>query len=108
MWLEHLLEEPEDGKVTNVNLRLLGHFFENFRLMLNGQQDEVEKFDKQFTVDEKEIQLSRYDGLHGRKQFYLPHKDSYKVDPNNQFDGQELRKITMIVFLNEEGLDEAR
>ena len=52
--------------------------------------------------------MSRYNGLHGREQFYLRHKDSYKVDPNNQIEGYEQRKVTLIIFLNEDGLDELR
>ena len=59
-------------------------------------------------LDTEEIQLSRFNGLHGREQFYLRHKDSYKVDPNNLVEGQELRKITLIIFLNEDGLDKQR
>ena len=58
------------------------------------------------SIDSTEVQLSRFNGLHGREQFYLRHKDSYEVDPHNQFDGQEIRKLTWIIFLNEDGLDE--
>ena len=56
--------------------------------------------------DTEEIQLSLFNGLHGREQFYLRHKDSYKVDPSNLIEGQSLRKLTLIIFLNEDGLDE--
>ena len=59
-------------------------------------------------IDTEEIQLSRYNGLHGREQFYLRHKDSYEADPNNLDEGQEIRKVTLIIFLNEEGVDEQR
>ena len=59
-------------------------------------------------IDTEEIQLSRFNGLHGREQFYLRHRDSYKTDPNNLLEGQELRKVTLNIFLNEDGLDEQR
>ena len=58
------------------------------------------------SIDSSEVQLSRFNGLHGREQFYFRHKDSYEVDPHNQVDGQEIRKLTWIIFLNEDGLDE--
>ena len=32
--------------------------------------------------------------------YYLRHKDAFKVDPNNLIDGQKLRKITVLVYLN--------
>ena len=32
--------------------------------------------------------------------YYLRHKDAFKVDPNNLINGQKLRKITVLVYLN--------
>ena len=52
--------------------------------------------------------MNRYDGLYdNRKQFYMRHKDSYEKDPNNLDEGEERRKITMVIFLNEEVNEES-
>lgn len=34
------------------------------------------------------------------EQFYLRHKDAFKVDKNNLEDNQRLRKITVLTYLN--------
>ena len=34
-------------------------------------------------LETEEIQLSRYNGVQGREQFYLRHTDAYKIDPHN-------------------------
>ena len=36
----------------------------------------------------------------GHEQFYLRHKDAFKVDTNNLKPGQKLRKITVLIYLN--------
>ena len=43
--------------------------------------------DESLQFETEEIQLSRYNGLHGWEQFYLRHKDSYKVDSHNMVEG---------------------
>lgn len=41
------------------------------------------------------------------EQYYLRHKDAFKVDQNNLIHGQKLRKITVLVYLNPE-LDQVK
>jgi len=36
----------------------------------------------------------------GRGEYYLRHKDAFKIDLNNIALGQKLRKFTLIVYLN--------
>ena len=57
--------------------------------------------DRSLHIDGQEIQLARYDGLRGTEQYFLRHKDAFKVDANNLTDGQKLRKLTVIVYLND-------
>ena len=53
-------------------------------------------------VDKEEIVVTRLNGASTRLQKYHRHKDSYIHDPNNELDGMELRKLSMVVFLNED------
>ena len=53
-------------------------------------------------VDEEEIVVTRFDGASKREQKYHRHKDSYIHDSNNELHGEALRKLTMIVFLNDD------
>ena len=53
-------------------------------------------------VDKEEIVVTRLNGASTREQKYHLHKDSYIHDPNNELDGMELRKLTLVVFLNED------
>ena len=55
-------------------------------------------------MDKEEILLQRFKGASGREQKYHKHKDSYVRDPNNEIDGMELRKFSLVIFLND-GLD---
>lgn len=48
-------------------------------------------------VDDREIQLALY---YGKGEYYLRHKDAFKLDTNNIRDRQKLRKITVILYLN--------
>jgi len=50
-------------------------------------------------LDDCETQLAVYEG-HG--EYYLRHKDAFKLDSNNLKDGQRLRKLTVIAYLNPE------
>ena len=52
-------------------------------------------------VDKEEIVLSRFNGASGRDQQYRMHKDSYIHDKHNEIHGKELRKLTMVIFLND-------
>ena len=36
----------------------------------------------------------------GNGEYYLRHKDAFRIDPNNLKDGDKLRKFTVIVYLN--------
>ena len=42
-----------------------------------------------------------------RKQKYRRHKDSYIHDENNKINGRKLRKLSLVIFLND-NLDEVR
>jgi Rps23 Pro-64 3,4-dihydroxylase Tpa1-like proline 4-hydroxylase len=49
------------------------------------------------SLDDREIQLAVYDG---KGEYYLRHKDDFRLDPNNIQDGAKMRKITVIAYLN--------
>ena len=53
-------------------------------------------------VDKEEIVLSRHNGASMRDQSYRRHKDSYFHDKNNEIHGMELRKLSMVIFLNDD------
>ena len=36
----------------------------------------------------------------GKGEYYLRHKDAFRIDKNNLKDGDKLRKFTVIVYLN--------
>jgi Rps23 Pro-64 3,4-dihydroxylase Tpa1-like proline 4-hydroxylase len=48
-------------------------------------------------LQDKEIQLAVYNG---DGEYYLRHKDAFRLDPNNIQDGQKMRKYTAIAYLN--------
>ena len=79
---------------------------EAFRKVLNKVSQEGDG-DRTKRVDKMDFQISRHNGASGIDQNYHIHKDSYKHDPNNEIDGTELRKYTMVVFLNDD-LDQVR
>ena len=54
-------------------------------------------------VDEEEMVLTRHNGASQQK--YERHKDSYIHDSNNQINGSSLRKLSLVIFLND-NLDE--
>lgn len=62
-----------------------------FKDLYNEQREKEEK------LDDCETQLAVYEG-HG--EYYLRHKDAFKLDSNNLKDGQRLRKLTVIAYLN--------
>ena len=48
------------------------------------------------------MQVFRFHGSSDREQWFHRHKDSYVRDQNNEVDGLELRKFTMVIFLNDD------
>ena len=52
-------------------------------------------------VDEEEIVVTRFDGASKREQKYHRHKDSYIHDKNNEVHGMSLRKLSLVIFLND-------
>ena len=72
-----------------------------FRLKLN-EFSQAESGDKTLRVDKEEVVLTRFNGAPDREQAYLRHKDSYVHDKNNEIHGTELRKLSLIIFLNED------
>ena len=72
-----------------------------FRLNLNEiSQDKLG--DKTLRIDKEEIVLSRFNGASSRDQIYRRHKDSYIRNENNQIHGETLRKLSMVIFLNDD------
>ena len=59
--------------------------------MINSQVKEHDK------ITDKEIQIAVYNG---NGEYYLRHKDAFRIDLNNLKDGDKLRKFTVIVYLN--------
>ena len=82
------------------NLAKIDAAMETFRNKLNKISQEGEG-DRSKRVDKLDFQISRYGGASGVDQNYHIHQDSYKRDPNNEIDGTELRKYSMVVFLND-------
>ena len=62
---------------------------------------QAEAGDKSLRVDEEEFLISRHNGASMKEQKYMRHKDSYIHDTNNQIHGTSLRKLSMIIFLND-------
>ena len=58
-------------------------------------------------VDKEEIVLTLHNGASERDQTYRRHKDSYIHDKNNEIHGMALRKLSMVIFLND-NLDEVQ
>ena len=57
--------------------------------------------DKTLRVDYEEIVLSRFNGASEREKEYERHRDSYVHDKNNEIHGSALRKLSMVIFLND-------
>ena len=72
-----------------------------FRATLN-ELSQGKSGDKTLRVDKEEIVLNRFNGESQRDQKYRRHKASYKRDENNQLHGMELRKLSMLIFLNDD------
>ena len=93
------LDESDDSALPNINK--IGKSMAAFRPKLN-EISQAEFGNKKLRVDKEEIVYTRlispYENMHD----YRHHKDSYIHDPNNELDGMELRKLSMVVFLNDE------
>ena len=105
MWLTPLLKESlEKGENTNdqiANLRDLVLHTKTLKDMVNELCPKVNpNASRRIRLDGEEIQLAKYDGMLGQEQFYLRHKDAFKVDLNNLTPGQKLRKVTVLIYLN--------
>ena len=72
-----------------------------FRLKLN-EFSQAESGDKTLRVDKEDLVLTRFNGASDREQAYLRHKDSYVHDKNNEIHGSELRKLSLVIFLNDD------
>ena len=96
-WLKNL-ETHEEAMPALSNI---AKAMANFRPKLNAKSQELSG-DKTLRVDKQEVVLTRHNGASVRKQSYRRHKDSYVHDINNIDDGQELRKLTLVVFLNDD------
>ena len=71
-----------------------------FRPMLN-EISQDNNGDQSLRVDEEEIVIYRSNGDSSRDQKYRRHKDSYYRDKNNQIHGDVVRKLSMVIFLND-------
>ena len=57
--------------------------------------------ERSLKVDKEETQITRYNGASNKNQNYYRHKDNYIHDENNKLHGMSLRKLTMVIFLND-------
>ena len=76
----------------------------SFRPVFN-KFSQVDSGDKTLRVDEEEVVLTRFNGASSKDKKYERHKDSYFHDQNNEIHGTALRKLSMVLFLNDD-LDE--
>lgn len=95
MWLTN---EIDGGRLSHFEITKIRDLVENltkirddFNLILSetGRNDEF--------LDDREIQLALYKG---QGDYYLRHKDAFRLDQNNIESGQKMRKITVIAYLN--------
>ena len=85
------------------SLRKIASNLTNFKLNLNGISQN-DKGDRSLRVDKEYYQIARFNGASGIEKKYHVHKDSYVHDPNQEVHGKDLRKLTLVIFLND-GLD---
>ena len=71
-----------------------------FRPSLN-RFSQIDFGDKTLRVDEEEVVLTRKNCASVGDIKQLRHKDSYVHDKNNQIQGTSLRKLSMVIFLND-------
>ena len=96
MWLKALYSDGNNLP----NISKISQAMTAFRPKLN-EKSQCEFGDKTLRVDEEEILLTRYNGASNKQQRYPRHKDSYVHDKNNELHGMALRKLSMVIFLNE-------
>ena len=71
-------------------------------MKLNKVSQEGDGTDRSLRVDGEEFQVLRYHGTSDKEQWFHQHKDSYFRDPNNEVNGLGLRKLTLVIFLNDD------
>ena len=84
----------------NPSLRKIQKTMEEFTLELNIIS-QTGFGERSLQVDREETQVSRYNGASNMNQKYYRHKDNYFRDKNNELHGMQLRKLTMVIFLND-------
>ena len=77
-----------------------------FKKLLNFVS-QVGEGDRSLRVDKMDITITRFNGASGYEQKYHTHKDSYRHDPNNEVHGMDLRKLSLVIFMNDD-LDKIR
>ena len=77
------------------NLKLLVDRLTPIRDAINNYFTSSEMTDQ--ILEDREIQLAKYGG---NGEYYLRHKDAFRLDNNNILNGQKMRKITVIAYLN--------
>ena len=96
MWL-HALDTHRDQMRS---LSMISQAVARLRPKIN-EISQGEYGDKTLRVEEEEMVLSRYNDASEKQQKYYRHKDSYIHDKNNELHGMVLRKLSMVIFLNE-------
>ena len=99
LWLTSLvspLEESieEQQKVYSIK-QLIYQKLDPIKYVINNYHSSY------FHLDDQEVQLAVYNSQ-DKSNGYLRHKDAFRIDENNLQDGQKLRKITLIAYLNPE------
>ena len=102
IWLKNL--DTHEGKVPAFSK--IAKTMAAFRQKLNVISKK-KGGNKSLLVDEEEVLLTRFDGASMWKQKYRRHKDSYTHDENNKINGKKLRKLSLVIFLND-NLDKVR
>lgn len=91
MWLTSLFESLSFQGTKLTHIKDLLSQLTQIETMINKHAKEDDK------ISDKEIQLAVYNG---NGEYYLRHKDAFRIDSNNLKDGEKLRKFTVIVYLN--------
>lgn len=95
IWLTHKIDDtPSDTKDIESTHKLV-ELLTPIRDSINQKLSELGM--NELMLDDREIQLAEYEG---NGEYYLRHKDAFRLDPNNIADGQKMRKLTVIAYLN--------
>ena len=92
------LDGTENARLPNMSK--IGMSMAALRPKLN-QMSQSKYGNKSLRADKEEIVFTRLSSASTKKQKLHRHKDSYIHDPNNELDGMSLRKLSMVIFLNE-------